>query len=155
MIVQAAAAVGALTGGTLGVVVAAAGEVAPEGTSVMAYVFGGGATVVLAGLVADVARRLMNGQLIARKTSEVENELGAGILAAAQREAKVMQIAEDATKGSVSIAADLELKVQRVAASLADTTRHTHEQVIAEITALTRLVHDLRDEVREDRRGRP
>lgn len=64
----------------------AAGGLAP-------YV-GGGAGVVAVGALAEVTRRLLNGRLIPRETKDIEEELGAAIVAAGQREATLIATVE-------------------------------------------------------------
>jgi hypothetical protein len=81
------------TGGTSSVIAAVtwAAEQAPDPGSIAPYV-GGGAGVIAVGALAEVTRRLMTGGLIARQTRDIEQELGAAITAAGQREARLMEL---------------------------------------------------------------
>lgn len=113
----------------------AAGATDPS-SSVAPYV-GGGAGVVAVMALGEVTRRLLNGRLIPRETSEHEHELGAYIVAAGQREDRAMQVAEAGSRA--------------LAVSAAEFERHTRS-LATEIAALGRVVEDLRDEIRQARR---
>lgn len=68
-------------------------QAAAPDANIAPYV-GGGAGLIAVGALAEVTRRLMNGRLIARETKDIEEELGAAIVAAGQREATAMLHAE-------------------------------------------------------------
>lgn len=75
-----------------------AATMAPDGSNDLAsYVQGGGSAAAVAGLV-YVARLIVRGELVPRPVKDAEAELNAGIMAAAQREAAVLKVAEDATR---------------------------------------------------------
>lgn len=114
---------------------------------------GGGAGVVAVGALAEVTRRLLNGRLIPREIKETEAELSASIVAAGQREARVMQLAEDSAGMVVNSARELKQHTERTAAELATVTARQSDAVTIRIDALVRAVDDLRDELREMRRG--
>jgi hypothetical protein len=84
------------TGGTSSIVAAVtwAAEQAPDPGSIAPYV-GGGAGVIAVGALAEVTRRLLNGSLIPRQTSDVEQELSAAIVAAGEREARLMLLIQE------------------------------------------------------------
>lgn len=62
-------------------------------SNVAPWVQGGGSAAAVAGLV-YVARLIAKGELVPRPVRESEIEMAAAIMAAGQREAKVLQIAE-------------------------------------------------------------
>ena len=76
---------------------ALAAEAADPAGSIAPYV-GGGAGVIAVGALAEVTRRLLNGTLIPRVTKDYEDELGAGLRAAAEREADSMKDREESRK---------------------------------------------------------
>lgn len=76
--------------GNTSVFLAAAAEETP---SYAPYIQGGGSAMAVAGLV-YVARMIVRGELVPRPVRESEQEMGAAILAAGQREAKVLSLAE-------------------------------------------------------------
>lgn len=124
-------------------------EAVPTDGSVAAYLLGGGATVVLAGIVGEVARRLLNGSLVPRVVRDSEVEAGSAVQAAGQREDRVMSAVESLSTSASDVrkvAEDLRLHNERLASDLA---KVAHEQT----RALSQVVEDLRDEVRELRRG--
>lgn len=139
---------GTVTGlaGTL----AAAAEGDPMGIG--PYV-GGGAGVIAVAALGEVTRRLLNGTLVPRVTRETEAELSANIVAAGQREARVMQLAEDSAGMVVNVARELKLHTEKTAGDLAAVTARQADLVAARMDALARAVEDLRDELREMRRG--
>lgn len=57
------------------------------------FLSGGGAAAAVGGLV-YVTRKLLNGELVPRSVAERENELSQAVVAAGQREAKYMEVAE-------------------------------------------------------------
>lgn len=85
-----ALAVGGTTSTALAVLAAAASG---EGGGLAPYV-GGSAGVIAVGALTEVTRRLLNGRLIPRETKDVEEELGAAIVAAGQREAALISTVE-------------------------------------------------------------
>lgn len=103
---------------------------------------GGGAGVVAVGALAEVTRRLLNGSLIPRATREMEQEMAAYITAAGQREDRAMRVAEEAST-----------IVLRAAADLAESNRRTVEHLNEQLADMTRVAEDLRDELRDQRRG--
>lgn len=114
---------------------------------------GGGAGVVAVGALAEVTRRLLNGSLIPRVTREMEQEMTAYITAAGQREDRAMKVAEDASGMVARAAMDLREHNAKVAADLAAVTRRQAEQMAEMVGGLTRATEDLRDELRDLRRG--
>lgn len=136
--------------GTLGVLWAAATPTG--GTDIGPYV-GGGAGVIAVAALGEVTRRLLNGSLIPRSTRDAEAETAAYILAAGQREDRAMRLAEDASGMVVKTAKDLEQHTARLAADLAEVARKQVEHTDRTVTDLRLVVEDLRDEVREMRRG--
>lgn len=89
-ITEIALVAGIASGTSLTMLAAAASD--PAG-GIAPYV-GGGAGVIAVGGLVEVTRRLLNGRLIPRETKDVEDELGAAIVAAGQREAKAMENGE-------------------------------------------------------------
>lgn len=79
----------------VGSLAAAVGDTVSKdgGGDLASYVQGGGSAAAVAGLV-YVARLIVRGELVPRPVKDSENELGASILAAAQREDRVLKIAE-------------------------------------------------------------
>lgn len=103
---------------------------------------GGGAGVVAVAALAEVTRRLLNGRLVPRETREAQQEMAAYILAAGQREDRAMRIAEDASG-----------VVTRAAAELAESNRRAIEHLTEQLSVMARTAEDLRDELRDLRRG--
>lgn len=150
----------ALIAGTtgLGSVMAAAAE-ASDPMGVAPYV-GGGAGVIAVGALAEVTRRLLNGRLMPRETADHEAEMSAALLAAGQREAMVLQhaektlrVAEDSAGMVVQTAKALREHTERTAGELAAVTARQADSVTTALAQVTRAVDDLRDELRELRRG--
>lgn len=129
------------------------------GSSLAPWV-GGSAGVIAVGALGEVTRRLLNGRLVPRETREHETELGAYIVAAGQREDVAIKVAAESNRfiaeaegRVVKVAEDLRQSTVRLAADLAEVARKQTEQTNETVTALRQVVEDLRDEVRDLRRG--
>lgn len=136
---SAAVALGTTATGVGATILAAAAEGIPAAS----YVQGGGSAAAVAGLI-YVARLIAKGELVPRAVKDAENELHAGIMAAAQREAVVLRIAEQ----QQADAADCRKRHDQTLIALSD-TRHTLEAVAREM-AYWREMRD-RGTRREDR----
>lgn len=150
----------ALIAGTTGAgsLFAAAAE-ASDPMGIAPYV-GGGAGVIAVGALGEVTRRLLNGRLVPRETADHEAEMSAALLAAGQREAMVIQhaertlrVAEDSAGMVVETAKALREHTERTASDLAAVTAKQTESVTLALVQVTRAVDDLRDELRDLRRG--
>lgn len=142
--------------GTAGALTAAAAE---DPMGIGPYV-GGGAGVIAVAALAEVTRRLLSGRLIPRETRDAEAEMSAYIVAAGQREAeamrlseKVIKLAEDSSGMVVNTADALKRHTEETAVELAKVTARQSEQVVQGLSQVVRATDDLRDELRELRRG--
>jgi hypothetical protein len=103
---------------------------APDPGNVSAYLFGGGATAILAGLVVEVARRLMNGTLVPRTVKSYQDDLAAQVAAAGEREEAAMREREAMR--------DERQALRRHAEDL----NRTGEELRAEVRRLVRIIED-------------
>lgn len=95
--VSVSAALGAAFMGNSALLFAAAETASETGSTLAPWLQGGGSAAAVGGLV-YVARLIVTGQLVPRPVREAEAELAAGILAAAQREDRVLTLAETAQR---------------------------------------------------------
>ncbi len=86
-------------------------EATGDPASVAPYV-GGGVGVIAVGALAEVLRRLLNGRPIPRETKDVEEELGAAIIAAGQREDRMIRLVEESSRAMRDLADEV-TKVRR------------------------------------------
>lgn len=96
-VVSVSAALGVAFAGNSALLLSASDVAGQTGSDLAPWLQGGGSAAAVAGLV-YVARLIVTGQLVPRPVKDVEAELGASILAAAQREDRVLKIAEDSVQ---------------------------------------------------------
>jgi hypothetical protein len=88
----------AVVGGGTGVgSLALLAQAVAEPSNIAPYV-GGGVGVIAVGALAEVLRRMLNGRLIPREVKEVEAELGSAIIAAGQREDRMIRLVEETSR---------------------------------------------------------
>jgi hypothetical protein len=85
---------GAMLG--VGALAAADPTAATDPGSLAPYISGGGAAAAVSGLL-WVLKKLLDGSLVPQQVRDQQIELGSAIVAAAQREDRVMKLAEDMT----------------------------------------------------------
>lgn len=96
------------------------------------WIQGGGSAAAVAGLV-YVARLIVKGDLVPRSVKDAENELTAGIMAAGQREAKVLALAEQSARETNRAASDhdqallLLADVRRIMGNVAEEMQYWRE----------------------------
>lgn len=129
-------------------------------TTGLAPYVGGGAGVIAVAALGEVTRRLLNGSLVPRATREVENELGATIAAHGQRESAAIKLAEDCilairhnSETTKSTAEGVRQHNERLAADLAKVAKTQAEHIEHLVNNLAKVTDDLRDEVRDIKRG--
>lgn len=96
---------------------------AADPTAGLAPYVGGGAGVIAVGALVEVTRRLLNGRLIPREVKDYEDEMGAAIVAAGQREADAMRHGEHMTAAAMQMVR----AVDEVRAELASLRRAVEE----------------------------
>lgn len=96
-----------------------AAESVPSPDSVAPYI-GGGAGAVAVAALAEVTRRLLNGRLIPRETKDVEEEIGAAIVAAGEREARLIALVVEERQARTGAQRDTADRFDRLERQLRD-----------------------------------